>query len=137
MNLTKRTLFLFVFISVIAAGCSVKLTPMQQTLWATNVYLAQYDLYLEQVINPAVNAETKAQLKKEPSLIKGEYINPDISPDQWEVLKVKQRILLELKPLVSMAAQYHQKGELPPAEVQKKLTDLINQLIALMEGKHV
>lgn len=133
----KRIGIMLAVASIVLAGCSVKLTPMQQTLWATNVYLAQYDLYLEQVINPAVSAEEKAQLKKDPSLIQGDYLNPNITEDQWEVLKVKKRILVELKPLVTMAAQYHQTGELPPAEVQKKLTDLINQLIALVEGENV
>lgn len=141
MNNKRKAIYVWMMIAVagtmlsyvLSVGCSVKLTPMQQTLWALNVYKAQYDLYLEQVINPDVTPEIKAQLKKDPALIKGKYINPDISDDQWEVLKVKQRILNELKPLVAMAANYHQAGELPPAEVQKQITDLINDLIALID----
>ncbi len=135
--ITKKKLTVALIAMILAVGCSVKLTPMQQTLWALNVYKAQYDLFLEQVINPDVSPDIKSQLKKEPSLIKGEYLNPNITDDQWEVLKVKQRILLELKPLVAMAAQYQMNGQLPPAETQKKLTDLINQLISLVDGSNV
>jgi hypothetical protein len=45
--------------------------------------------------------------------------------------------LVELKPLIAMAAQLQLKGELPPAEVQGKITELINKLISLVEGENV
>lgn len=114
-------------------GCATTLTPAQQTLWATNVYLAQYDLYLEQVINPALTEDAKAALKKDPALITGDLLNPDLSEEQLKVLKVKKEILVELKPLVVMAIQLQQKGELPPADVQKKLAELINRLVTMIQ----
>jgi len=128
----KRKLPLFFIALFLFAGCKT-MTPAQQTLWAVNVYQAQYDLYLDQVINPAITAAEKEMLKANPDQITGGYLNQDISEDQRKILRVKKQILIELKPLVIMAAEYQTTGQLPPAEVQKKLTELINRLVELAE----
>lgn len=131
--LKREVLMPFIFMSCLLCGCATTLTPAQKTIWAVNVYKAQYDLYLEQVINPSVTADQKAMLKKEPSLIQGEYLNPKLSDAQRQVLRVKKEILNEMKPLVKMAIEFQKSGTLPPAEIQEKLTDLINRLISIVE----
>lgn len=127
----KRALLVFALLAVMC-GCA-GLTPAQKTLWALNVYQAQYDLYLDQVIAPDVTAEQRSIFKENPSLITGSSINPNLTDDQRKVLRVKKQILIELKPLVLIAAEYQRTGQLPPAEVQAKLTELINRLVAIAE----
>jgi len=127
----KRALLVFALLAVMC-GCA-GLTPAQKTLWALNVYQAQYDLYLDQVIAPDVTAEQRSIFKENPSLITGSSINPNLTDDQRKVLRVKKQILIELKPLVLIAAEYQRTGQLPPSEVQAKLTELINRLVAIAE----
>jgi len=126
---TQKKYWPFIVIAFVLLGCATALTPTQQTLWATNVYLAQYDLYLEQVINPMIGAEEKKILKADPTLIAGNKMNQDLSDKEREILRVKKEILVELKPIIEMLGEYRKTGTVPPAEVQKKLTDLINQLL--------
>jgi hypothetical protein len=114
----------------IAAG----LTPAQRTLWSLDVYQQQYDEYLSMTINPNLDAETKAYLKANPADIKGEYLNPNLSDEAKKMLRVKKEILIQLKPLVLMAAEYHTTGKLPTEDVQLKIAELLNKLVE-MEDK--
>lgn len=129
--LKRKVASLFAFI-LLLCSCS-HLTPAQQTLWAINVYRAQYDLYLDHVINPALPVEEQAELRKNPALIKGNKLNPNLSEEQKEVLRVKKDVLKELKPLVLMASDYSLTGKVPPKELQDQLTSLINRLLLEME----
>ena len=128
MIVKARSIIPFVLLLFSLSGCA-SLTPAQKTLWMANVYEAQYDLYLDQMINPMVGAEMKASLKAEPSLIVGEYLNPDLTEQQREVLRVKKQILIELKPLVAMATKYQLTGVLPSEEAINKMANLINELL--------
>lgn len=124
----SRNIGLAFLLVALVSGC-VHLTPAQQTLWALNVYDAQYNEYLDMTINPSLDAETKAYLRANPADIKGDYINPGLTDEAKKMLRVKKELLIQLKPIVLMAADYHKSGKLPPADVQKTLTDLINRLL--------
>lgn len=109
------------------------LTPAQQTLWALNVYQAQYDEYLTMTINPSLDSETKAYLRANPADIKGDYLNPNLTDEAKKMLRVKKEILVELKPIVLLAADYQKNGQLPPDNLQATLTSLINRLLQAEE----
>jgi len=128
----KRKIALLFILALVCCSCS-HLTPAQRVLWGLNVYQAQYDEYLSLVINPNLDAETKAYLREHPDEIEGNYLNPDLSEETKKMLRVKKEILIQLKPLVIMATEYQQTGKLPPDEVQTKLTGLINRLVELAE----
>lgn len=128
--LRKASLCLFVL--VLIASCSVKLTPQQQTLWAVNVYNAQYDLYLDQVIDPAIVEEDRKMLMESPELITDDMIRPDLSEDQREILREKKKVLVELHPLIITVKELQATGGQLDAEMQNHLTGLINRLIAIV-----
>lgn len=127
-----KTNLLPIFILLVLYNCA-SLTPSQRVLWGLNVYQAQYRMYLDQVIAPDLSEEQKAVLRKDPSLITGKYINQNLTEDQKKILNIKKDILIELKPLVLMAAEYNETGQLPPEDIQNKLTRLINKLVELSE----
>jgi|MudIll2142460700_1097286.scaffolds.fasta_scaffold38865_7 hypothetical protein len=130
----KRSLKLVALFLFMAALVScTHLTPAQQTLWALNVYQAQYDEYLSMVINPALSTDEKAYLKQNPAEITPNKINPDLTDEAKKMLRVKKEILIELKPLVIIAAEYHKSGKLPPDNLQATLTSLINRLLSAEE----
>jgi hypothetical protein len=125
--LKRRVSQLFI-LALLLYGCA-HLTPAQQTLWALNVYKAQYDEYLYMVINPALSTDEKAYLKQNPAEITPDKINPDLTDEAKKMLRVKKEILIELKPIVILAAEYQQSGKLPPDNMQATLTNLINRLL--------
>lgn len=126
----KRRIGLLLVPCLLLCACA-HLSPAQQVLWALNVYDAQYNEYLTMTINPDLDAETKAYLRENPADIKGNYLNPGLTDEAKKMLRVKKELLIQLKPAVLMAAEYHKSGKLPPDDVQKLLADLINQLLAV------
>jgi len=114
-------------------GCMAHLTPQQQTLWAVNVYNAQYDLYLDQVIDPTIVEADRAMLKANPTLITEDMINKDLSDDQRVMLREKKKVLIELFPIIDTIKQLQENGLKLDAATQNRLTELINRLIALTE----
>jgi hypothetical protein len=95
-----------ILLLLVIVSC-VGLTAAQRNLWSLDVYDAQYRAYEEAVKDP------------------------NLTEDQKEVLRVKKQVLIELKPLVLMAHEYHKTGQLPPEDVQRKLTELINKLVEM------
>lgn len=119
-------------VALMACSCA-GLTPAQRTLWALDVYENQYNMYLDAAIDPSLTASQRDVLKADPELIGPGFINPNLTESQKEILRVKKQILIELKPLVIMAGDYQITGKLPPDEVQRKMTELINRLVELVE----
>jgi len=132
MKTLKSMVPLILALSLII-GCAT-LTPSQKVLWGLNVYQAQYSLYIERVMAPDLTPSLKETLRKDPSLITGNYINPNLTEDQKKILRVKKDILVQLKPLVLMAAEYNKTGMLPSEDIQNKLTELINKLVEVSEN---
>ena len=128
----NRAIVPVILFAALLAACA-HLTPAQQTLWALNVYQAQYDEYLTMTINPNLDAETKAYLRANPADIKGDYLNPDLTDEARKMLRVKKEILIELKPLVLVAAECQRSGKLPPENLRATLTSLINRLLSAEE----
>lgn len=131
MQLMKTNLVFACFL-ILFCGCA-GLTNSQRVLWGIEIYNSQYDSYLDAVINPDLPEDVKKMLKENPSLITEEFINKELSEDKRKILRVKKDILIELKPLVLMAAEYQKTGQLPSNDVQNKLTELINRLVELSE----
>ena len=123
-----KKIVLLVFILIY--GCA-SLTPAQRTLWAIDIYLAEYDAYLEAVIDPSVSPEIKARLKTDTSLITPEFLNPKLTDETRKMLRVKKEILIEMKPLVLLAEEYQRTGVLPTKDVTDELTKLANRLVTL------
>jgi len=115
---------------IVLCSC-VGLTPAQRTLWSISIYEGEYQRYLDTVIDPTISTAEKDILKANPELITPDKINPNLTDDQKKMLRVKKEILIELKPIVIMAADYQITGQLPSSEIQAKLTDLINKLVEL------
>lgn len=116
---------------LILVGCTTKLTDKQRVLWGLNVYQAQYNMYLDQILAPDVTAEDRARFSKDPSLITDDDMREGITEDQWEILRVKKEILVNLQPLVIIAATMTEDGQIPSADLQRDMTALLNQLIAI------
>ena len=116
---------------IVIASCSTKLTPKQRVLWGLNVYQAQYNLYIDQILKPETKAEDRARFSADPSLITSSDMKSDISNDQWKVLRVKKDVLVELKPLVVMAAGLVETGQVPTADIQDEMVRLLNRLIEI------
>ncbi len=129
----RGRLYILAVALICAIAACATLTPEQKTLWALNVYQAQYELYLDQVLDPSLTEDKKAAIKADLSLVTPEMINQNISESQRDALRVKKQILIELKPLVLMVAEYTKTGTLPPDDVQRKLTELINRLVGALE----
>ena len=111
-------------------GCaSLRLTPKQTVLWGMNVYNAQYDMYIDQVISDEYSTEEKQLLKDNPSLLAGADLKKDLTDEQKEVLKVKREILVELYPIVQLSIDYVHSGSVPPGDLQETLVRLINKLV--------
>jgi hypothetical protein len=85
------------------------------------------------VINPALTTDEKVYLRQNPAEITPDKINPDLTDEAKKMLRVKKEILIELKPIVLLAAQYQQSGNLPPEDIQITLTNLINRLLGAEE----
>lgn len=132
MRYLSRPVYLLPLLALLASCSwiqSQQLSPERQLLWSLNVYNAQYQLYLDQVINPDLDDAEKNVLRANPDLIKGDKLRPGITEDEWKILRVKKDILVELKKVVLLTEEYHKTGTLPPAEVQREITNLINRLL--------
>jgi hypothetical protein len=112
-----------------ALSCAGRLTAEQQLLWANDVYLAQYYMWLDQVIDPSIVGEDRDKLKANPELITEDKIRPDLSEDQKDILNKKREVLIETKKYLEMAAAYRDRGEIAPADLQETITNLINSLV--------
>ena len=128
MLLVRRQVYLLIALAMVLS-CTAKLTDMQRAYWGLNVYTAQYNLYLDQILSPSVTGEERARFYDNPGLITDDDMKPDISEDQWKVLRVKKQILIELKPLVVIAATRVETGQVPSAELLAEMTRLLNKLI--------
>jgi hypothetical protein len=116
---------------LLVVGCTTKLTNEQRVLWSLNIYTSTYNQYLDQILDPDVKPERRAILSAEPSLIADDDLRDGITEEEWEILRVKKDILVDMKPLVLAAARYLDLGQVPPAEIQNDLTALVNKIIAL------
>ena len=116
---------------LLVVGCTTKLTNEQRVLWGLNIYTSTYNQYLNQILDPDVSPENRAIYSKEPSLIPDRDLREGITEEEWEILRVKKDILVEMKPLVLLSAKYIDAGQVPPAEIQNDLTALVNKIIAL------
>jgi hypothetical protein len=116
---------------LLVVGCTTKLTNEQRVLWSLNIYTSTYNQYLDQILDPDVKPERRAILSAEPSLIADDDLRDGITEEEWEILRVKKDILVDMKPLVLAAARYLDLGQVPPAEIQNDLTALVNRIIAL------
>jgi hypothetical protein len=114
---------------LLVLSCTTRLTDKQRVYWGLNVYTAQYNLYLDQILAPSVTGEERAKFYADPSLITDNDMKPDISEDQWKALRIKKEILIELKPMVIIAATRVETGQIPSAELQGEMTRLLNKLI--------
>ena len=91
-----------------AAGCAhIALTPKQTVLWGTNVYIAQYKLYLQQAARE------------------------DLTEDQKEVLRVKKDILTDMEAIIKVCNDAIDINEAPPEDMTEDLYYLINRLLEL------
>ena len=126
----QRHLSLAILI-LLVVGCTTKLTNEQRVLWGLNIYTSTYNQYLNQILDPDVDPEKRAMYAKEPSLIPDRDLREGITEEEWEILRVKKDILVDMKPLVLLAAKYTNAGQVPPAEIQNDLTLLVNKIIAL------
>jgi len=131
MLVLKRTTYMIAILSIILS-CAATLTPQQRLLWGANVYNAQRDLYLEQVLDPEITGEERAALKVNPKLITPDMIRPDLTDEQRKILRVKKEILVELQDAIEISDGYLKSGGTPPVEVQNQITDQINRLLALI-----
>jgi len=127
-----RKASLCLLVALLFASCSTKLTPQQQVLWALNVYNAQYDLYLDQVIDPGIVEEDRNMLKENPELITSDMIRPDLSEEQREILREKKKVLIELHPIILTILELRSSGGELNAATQDRLTLLINRLISIV-----
>lgn len=129
----RRILTIIPLMLLIGSCVTTPLTPKQRVIWAANVYNAQYDLYLEQVLSEEIPYELRKSLKENPSLISQEMVRTDLTEDQKDVLRVKKQILTELHPLLLMAASYADQGMVPPEELESNIIRLVNKLVSAIE----
>jgi len=127
----RRQVYILIALLMVIGCCTQKLTAKQQVYWGLNVYQAQYNLYLDQILKPEITGEERARLSANPSLITPAMMKSDISEDQWKILRVKKDILIELKKIVIIAADLVETGQLPTADVQDEMTRLLNRLIEI------
>lgn len=124
-----------VMIVFLIAGCAtIRLTPKQTVLWGMNVYNAQYDLYIDQVVADSYSMEEKQLLKDNPALLVGADLKPNLSEEQKEIIRVKRDILVELYPIIQLSMECINSGSIPPDDVQEIMVRLLNKLL-LKEDK--
>ena len=124
-----------VMIVFLIAGCAtIRLTPKQTVLWGMNVYNAQYDLYIDQVVADSYSMEEKQLLKDNPALLVGADLKSNLSEEQKEIIRVKRDILVELYPIIQLSMECINSGSIPPDDVQEIMVRLLNKLL-LKEDK--
>lgn len=117
-------------------GCALfePLTPQQQAVTYLQIYKDQYNMYWDQLLDPAIVPEDRLMLKENPDMVAKEHLNPDLTDDQIDILSQKRKILIELKKPMLLYEEYLETGQVPPVELQNQIEKLIDQLISLVEG---
>lgn len=123
-----------VLVLILLQGCAgINLEPERAYLWANDIYLYHYYLYVDQVASPAYTREELLEFRENPEKIKNMQVNPDLSDEQWEVLEKKKKVLKEMEMVLEAVRSSRSLGEKPPKEQIELLERLGNQLIAIIE----
>ena len=114
MNTGRRGLFNKLFMAVVVVamlGCAMlgqkpfsQWSPKEKATFFMHEYNATYDDYLAQVTQP------------------------NLSPAQKDVLKVKKEVLSEVEQPIKDYADYVEKGTIPPQALETQITGLLNRL---------
>jgi hypothetical protein len=127
-------LILVILVGFLFPSCvGMNLEPDRAYLWANDVYLYHYYLYVDQVASPAYTREELQEFREKPEKIKTMQVNPDISKEKWEVLEKKKEILKEMEMVLEAVRSTRELGEKPPKEQIDLLERLGNQLIAIID----
>ncbi len=112
-RITSLLAVLIILMVVFFTGCAstggvqspAKMTPMQLSTWANNIYIYQFDSYV---------AEVRAG---------------SLTKDQVKILNIKKKILIELKPALRLYSLYVDEGKAPTADMHLELISLIDRLL--------
>lgn len=96
---------LVVAVFLVACAQTVQLTTKDKATWVMAIYTAQYDDYKDMVKRPGLTTEQK------------------------QALKYKKEALTKLEPLIKTYITIVDANGKPPADLDKQLTTLINDLV--------
>jgi hypothetical protein len=125
----KSTVLLIMYLLLLSACASIRLTPEQTLVWGTKVYIQQYYSYIDAVVSLEYNAEERQAFKDNPKLLENAKINADLTEEELKMLRANREILIELRPIIDLAKVHNLSGTLPPKETQEVLIRLINKLL--------
>lgn len=131
----KRLAVCFVGL-LLVLGCAtanVSLTHEQGYLWASNVYLAQYDLYLDQVLRPDLPVQDRIAVKKDVRLLRENMLRKDLTPEQKSILQGKKEILMAMDPLLKVWGNYVRSGAFVPVGDYTTIDQVEAAMIALVQ----
>lgn len=83
-----------------------EMTVKEKSIYIMTMYNKQYDEYLAL------------------------YRKDNFSEEEKKILKAKYQFLKELNPLINLYVGYAATGEIPPAEIETKLIQIINKAVA-------
>ena len=105
MRKVRTVVVLMVLVGLCACAYTVKLTTKDKATWAMEIYDAQYDDYVDMVKRPGLSVEQK------------------------QALKYKKEVLTKAELVIKTYVSIVDAGGKPPAELDKQLTSLINDLV--------
>lgn len=108
------------------------MSPKEKAAWMLSMYRKQYDDYLDTIIDPALPASERDALKvavRDGQGLPDDKRNPNLTDAQKEVLNKQRDILIELEPLIEGYGEWVQSGAVPDAATEKRILDLINDLV--------
>lgn len=105
MRKVRTVVVLMVLVVLCACAYTVKLTTKDKATWAMEIYDAQYDDYVDMVKRPGLTVEQK------------------------QALKYKKEVLTKAELVIKTYVSIVDAGGKPPAELDKQLTSLINDLV--------
>lgn len=108
-----RKLFYLGLISLMFLHCSTmmatkpfsEMTVKEKSIYVMTMYNKQYDEYLAL------------------------YQKNNHSEEEKKILKAKYQFLKDLNPLINLYVGYAATGEIPPAEIETRLIQLINKAV--------
>ncbi len=135
-RLSMASVFLLVLFVVGCATMNVEMSHEKGFIWASNIYMAQYNLYLDRILKKDIPIEKKIAVKADPKLITQDMIRTDLTEAQKKILADRKKIFTFVYPPLMAWGQYVNTGMVDPSykDIQQIEAMVTNTLTSLLQG---
>lgn len=132
-NVSALLLLLFIVGCVTA---NIEMSHEKGFIWASNIYTAQYNLYLDRILKKDLPIETKIAVKADPRLITQDMVRTDLTAAQKTLLADRKKIFTFVYPALMAWGQYVRTGMVDPSykDIQQIEAFVTNTLTTLLQG---